>query len=80
MSNEKQQLINAIKTLPDELTGQVLQLIKQLQTSYIEDEAPESVKIKSKQDLQEKLQEGLDDIEANRVYSLEEFFDEIDKM
>ena len=80
MSNEKQQLINAIKTLPDELTGQALQLIKQLQTSYIEDEAPESVTIKNKQDLQEKLQEGLDDIKANRVYSLEKFFDEIDKM
>ena len=55
MSNEKQQLINVIEKLPDELTGQALQLIKQLQTSYIEDEAPESVVVKNKDDLIKKV-------------------------
>ena len=80
MSTEKQQLINAIKTLPDNLASQAYNYIEYLKLSYVDEEAPESVTIKSKQDLQEKLQEGLDDIKANRVYSLEEFFDEIDKM
>ena len=80
MSNEKQQLINAIKTLPDDLASQAYNYIEYLKSSYVDEEAPESVTIKSKQDLQEKLQEGLDDIKANRVYSLEKFFDEIDKM
>ena len=80
MSNEKQQLINAIKTLPDNLASQAYNYIEYLKSSYVDEEAPESVTIKNKQDLQEKLQEGLDDIKANRVYSLEKFFDEIDKM
>ena len=80
MSTEKQQLINAIKTLPDNLASQAYNYIEYLKSSYVDEEAPESVTIKSKQDLQEKLQEGLDDIKANRVYSLEKFFDEIEKM
>lgn len=80
MSTEKQQLINAIKTLPDNLASQAYNYIEYLKLSYVDEEAPKSVTIKSKQDLQKKLQEGLDDIKANRVYSLEEFFDEIDKM
>ena len=62
MSNEKQQLINVIEKLPDELTGQALQLIKQLQTSYIEDEAPESVVVKNKDALIKNLEKGIDDI------------------
>ena len=80
MSTEKQQLINAIKTLPDNLAGQAYNYIEYLKLSYVDEEAPKSVTIKSKQDLQKKLQEGLDDIKANRVYSLDEFFDKIDKM
>ncbi|MBQ3414886.1 MAG: hypothetical protein IJH39_05970 [Clostridia bacterium] len=48
--------------------------------SIIEKEAPERVIIKSKKDLKEKLQKGLDDINANRVYSMEEVFNEIDNI
>lgn len=77
MSNEKQQLINVIEKLPDELTGQALQLIKQLQTSYIEDEAPESVVVKNKDDLIKKLEKGIDDTEHGRVCSLEEAYNEV---
>ena len=80
MSNEKQQLINAIETLPDNLASQAYNYIEYLKLSYVDEKAPESVTIKSKEDLQKKLQEGFDDIKANKVYSLEEFFDEIDKM
>ncbi len=80
MSIEKQKLFNEIETLPEELTNQVINFIEYLKLSYIDTEAPESVTIKSKKDLKEKLQEGLDDINAGRVYSLDEVFAEIDKI
>jgi len=80
MSIEKQKLYNEIETLPEELTNQVINFIEYLKLSYIDTEAPESVTIKSKKDLREKLQKGLDDINAGRVYSLDEVFAEIDKI
>jgi len=36
--------------------------------------------IESKKDLKEKLQKGLDDIKANKVYSLDDVFAKIDNM
>lgn len=80
MSIEKQKLFNEIQTLPEELTSQVISFVEYLKLSYIDKEAPDSVTIKSKKDLKEKLQKGLDDIEANRVYSLEEAFAKIDNI
>ncbi len=80
MSIEKQKLYNEIETLPEELTKQVVNFIEYLKLSYIDTEAPESVMIKSKQDLKEKLQKGIDDIKANRVYSSEEIFAIIDNI
>lgn len=80
MSIEKQKLFNEIKTLPDELTNQVINFVEYLKLSYIDTEAPDSVIIKSKKDLKEKLQKGLDDIKANRVYSLDEVFARMDNM
>ena len=80
MSIEKQKLYNEIDTLPEELAGQVIDFIEYLKLSHIENEAPESVMIKSKKDLKEKLQKGLDDIKENRVYSLGEVFSKIDNI
>ena len=80
MSIEKQKLYNEIQTLPEELTGQVISFIEYLKLSYIDTEAPDSVTIKSKKDMKEKLQKGLDDIKANKVYSLEEAFAKIDNI
>lgn len=80
MSTEKQKLLNEIETLPEELTNQVINFVEYLKLSYIDKEAPDSVTIKSKKDLKEKLQKGLDDIKANRVYSLEEAFARIDNI
>lgn len=80
MSIEKQKLYNEIETLPEELTNQVINFIEYLKLSYIDAEAPKSVTIKSKKDLKEKLQKGLDDIKANKVYSLEETFAKIDNI
>lgn len=80
MSIEKQKLYNEIETLPEELTNQVVNFIEYLKLSYIDTEAPDSITIKSKKDLKEKLQKGLDDITANKVYSLDEVFNKIDNM
>lgn len=77
MSIEKQKLYNEIETLPEELTNQVIDFIEYLKLSYIDTEVPDSVTIKSKKDLKEKLQKGLDDIKANKVYSLDEVFAKI---
>ncbi len=78
MSIEKQKLYNEIETLPDEFANQVINFIGYLKLSCIDTEAPESVTIKSKKDLKEKLQKGIDDIKENRVYSLDEVFTKID--
>lgn len=78
MSIEKQRLYNEIDTLPDELANQVVNFIEYLKLSYIDKEAPDSVIIKSKKDLKEKLQKGINDIKNGKVYSVEEVFMEID--
>ena len=80
MSIEKQKLYNEIETLPEELTNQVINFIEYLKLSYIDTEAPESVSIKSKKDLKEKLKKGLDDIKTNNVYSLDEVFTKIENI
>ena len=77
MSTEKQQLINVIETLPDELTSQALKLIEQLQKSYKKCGAKESVVVKNKDDLIKKLEKGIDDTEHGRVCSLEEAYKEV---
>lgn len=80
MSIEKQKLYNEIETLPEELTNQVINFIEYLKLSYLDVEAPDNVMIKSKKDLKGKLQKGIDDINANRVYSLKKVFEKIDNI
>lgn len=80
MSVEKQKLFNEIQTLPEELINQVINFVEYLKLSYLDTEAPDSVTIKSKKDLKEKLQKGIDDIKENRVYSLDEAFAIIDNV
>ena len=80
MSIEKQKLYDEIETLPEQLTNQVINFIEYLKLSYIDTEAPDSVAIKSKNDLKEKLQKGLDDIKTNKKYSLNETFSKIDNI
>lgn len=80
MSIEKQKLYNEIETLPEELTNQVINFVKYLKLSYIDKEAPDSITIKSKKDLKEKLQKGLEDIRENKVYSLDDVFSKIDNI
>ncbi len=45
------------------MTIQVVNFIEFLKLSYVDGEAPESVTIKSKRDLKEKLQKGMKDLE-----------------
>ena len=80
MSIEKQRLYNEIDTLPEELTNQVISFIEYLKISYLDSETPDDVMIKSKKDLKEKLKKGIDDVSANRIYSLEEVFNKIDNI
>lgn len=80
MSIEKQKLYNEIETLPEELTNQVINFIEYLKLSYIDSDAPDSVTIKSKKDLKDKLQKGLDDIKVNKVHSLDEIFERIENI
>ena len=80
MSIEKQRLYNEIDTLPEELTNQVINFIEYLKISYVDADAPNNIMIKIKKDLKEKLQKGIDDINANRVYSIEEVFNKIDNI
>lgn len=56
MSIEKQKLYNEIEKLPEELTNQVINFIEYLKFSHVDREALDSVTIKSKKDLKEKLQ------------------------
>ena len=48
--------------------------------SYFDNDAPDSLVIKSKKDLKEKLQKGINDIEKGAVYSSDEVFSEIDNI
>ena len=80
MSIEKQKLYNEIDTLPEELAYQVIDFIGYLKLLHIDKEAPDSVTIKSKKDLKEKLEKGIDDIKNNKVYSLDEVFAKIENV
>ncbi len=80
MSIEKQKLYNEIETLPEELVNQVIDFMEYLKLSHIDSEAPDSVTIKSKKDLKEKLQKGLDDIKSNKTYSLDKAFSKIENI
>ena len=77
MSIEKQKLYDEIETLPEELENQVVNFIKYLKLSYISSEDSYSIIIKSKKDLKEKLQKGLDDMKSNRTKTIEEVFNNI---
>ena len=80
MSIEKQRLYNEIDTLPEELTNQVINFIEYLKISHLDTEAPDEIMIKNKKDLKQKLQKGIDDVNTNRVYSIEEVFNKINNI
>lgn len=74
MSIEKQKLYNEIETLPEELTNQVINFIEYLKSSYADTKSDNSIIIKNK------LQKGIDDINANKKYSLEDLFKSLENI
>ena len=58
MSVKKQELWNIIETLPNETSNKVIDNVEDLKFSYVIDQAPRKLVIRSKKDLREKLEEG----------------------
>ena len=80
MSAEKQELLKSIETLPEELALQVLDYIEYLKFNSVINNAPQDLIIKDKEDLKKKLKAGIESTEKGQVYSLEEVFEEVQKI
>ncbi len=80
MSAEKQELLKSIETLPEELALQVLDYIEYLKFNSVINNAPQDLIIKDKEDLKKKLKAGIESTEKGEVYSLEEVFEEVQKI
>ena len=78
MSEKQLELYNTISKLPDSLFEKVMDYIQYLEFSVEDIGAPEDLIIKSKEDLVEKLAEGIKDTDAGNVIGLDEVFDELD--
>lgn len=69
----KEQLIQKINVMPDEAVVEVFDFVNQIENNELDNiTGPESTQVRNKEALIKKIQEGLDDVEAGRVYSLEE--------
>lgn len=74
MSIEKQKLYNEIETLSEEITNHDINLIKHLKSSYSDTKSDSSITIKNK------FQKGIDDINANKKYLLEDLFKSLENI
>ena len=79
MSIERQELLKSIETLPEELIIKLLDYMEYLKFTSVINNVPEDLVIKDEEDLRQKLEEGLQDIEDGNVCSLDETFEEIEK-
>ena len=80
MTTKQKELCNIIETLPEELSNKVLDYIEYLKYTVATSTAPKELIIKDKKDLKEKLEEGIKDTEKDNVYSIDEAFDEVEKI
>ena len=80
MSEKQLELYNTISKLPDSLYEKVMDYIQYLEFSIEDIGAPENLIIKSKEDLIEKLEEGIKDTDAGNVIGLDEVFDELEEI
>lgn len=80
MSVEKQELLKSIETLPEELALQVLDYIEYLKFNSVINNAPQDLIIRDKEDLKKKLEAGIESTEKGEIYSLEEVFEEVQKI
>ena len=80
MTVKKQELYNVIDTLSDEFSSKVLEYIEYLKFTDIVKDTPKNLIIKDKDDLREKLEEGIKDTDNGKVCSIDDAFDEIETM
>ncbi len=80
MSTVKQEILQSIETLPEELANQVLDYMEYIKFNYVVNKAPDSVIIKDKNDLIQKIGKGIESTDKGEVYSLEEVFEEVQKI
>lgn len=80
MSTVKQEILQSIETLPEELANQVLDYMEYIKFNYVINKAPDSVIIKDKNDLIQKITKGIESTDKGEVYSLEEVFEEVQKI
>ncbi len=77
MSEKQREIYNTIIELPEELYGKILDYLEYLRFTTIVDKAPEELVIKGKEDLINKLAEGINDTENGNVVPLENAISEI---
>ena len=78
MTAKKQELVNMIETLPEEFSSKVIDYVEYLKFTSIINNSPSDLIIKNKQDLREKIEEGIKDTENGKSCSLDEVFTEIE--
>ena len=76
MTVKKQELCNLIETLPEEFSNKILDYIEYLKYSAIINNAPENLIIKDKEDLKNKILEGIEDSGNGKVCNIDEAFKE----
>jgi len=80
MTTKQQEICNIIETLPEELSNKVLDYIEYLKYTVALSTAPKEVVAKDKEDLRKKLEEGIKDSENGNIHSIEETFEEVEKI
>jgi len=82
MLTQKQELYNVIESLPEELSGKIIDYVEYVKFSYVMDRsnAPADLVVTSKEELIKKLEEGERDIENGNVCSLAELYAELDEI
>lgn len=80
MSAKKQAICDIIETLPEEFSDKILDYIEYLKFSTIINNSPQHLSIKDKEDLRNKLLEGIENTNSGKVCTVEETFNEIDEL
>lgn len=80
MTTKQQEICKIIETLPEELSNKVLDYIEYLKYTVALSTAPKEVVAKDKEDLRKKLEEGIKDSENGNIHSIEETFEEVEKI
>lgn len=77
MTNKQKELYNIMEKLPEELLIKVLDYIEYLKFSNAINNAPKELIVKDKNELIEKLKEGIKPTENGQVCSMDEVFDKL---